>query len=417
MPDVARFRLDDVTPIDDPTSESGRVWVFPHGLGQDGVPFVMRGSDPPHKTRGRHSHHGDVVYFYAAGEHHVEGEGIYRAGDVRWCRAGTVYGPETTGPAGGSWWIVSAANPVPIDARDVETAPSQAVRQGDDPARFAAPFDWSAIDAAVLRSGAAIVEGLLDAEARARLDREIDEQLAHHARGGLPESGSGLYDTFLGHRTRRLHGLAAKLASGAALIAHSEITAWAGRMLGPGGHSILLNAGELIEIGPGEPAQLLHRDTDSWPLLAIGGDPVVVNAILALDAFTLETGATHVAIGSHAWERARQAGPSELSRATMRSGDALLFRGDVLHGGGANGTADRRRRGISLSYCVGWLRPVENSWLNVPPSVAATLPRRAQELLGYAVHDATSVGGGVLGQFEMGDPRDLLAPRERASGA
>jgi hypothetical protein len=36
------------------------------------------------------------------------------------------------------------------------------------------------------------------------------------------------------------------------------------------------------------------------------------------------------------------------------------------------------------------------------------LPRQAQELLGYAVHDAIASGGGYLGAVDLRDPTDML---------
>jgi hypothetical protein len=45
----------------------------------------------------------------------------------------------------------------------------------------------------------------------------------------------------------------------------------------------------------------------------------------------------------------------------------------------------------------------------VPPEVARTLPRRAQEVLGYAVHDAIASQGGYLGMVALRDPVELLA--------
>ena len=46
--------------------------------------------------------------------------------------------------------------------------------------------------------------------------------------------------------------------------------------------------------------------------------------------------------------------------------------------------------------CVGWLRTEENQFLATPLEVIRTLPRRAQELLGYGAHDAIMSGGGYL---------------------
>ena len=45
-------------------------------------------------------------------------------------------------------------------------------------------------------------------------------------------------------------------------------------------------------------------------------------------------------------------------------------------------------------------------------AVAAKLPRCAQELLGYAVHDSIPRGGGYLGMVRMQDPVELLTRGE-----
>ena len=47
---------------------------------------------------------------------------------------------------------------------------------------------------------------------------------------------------------------------------------------------MLLNAAELIQIGAGEPGQYLLRDSDSWPLVPLGDQPIIVNALIALDS-------------------------------------------------------------------------------------------------------------------------------------
>ena len=272
---------------------------------------------------------------------------------------------------------------------------------------FDAGGSWDAVDAAVLDDGAAIVRGVISPELVAELNADIDDLLTERPGIGLPATGSGLYDSFLGHRTVRLHCLAARFPSAVHLLDDDAIYGWAERLLAPVCASPLLNTGELIEIGPGEPAQFPHRDTDLWLPLPIGGDPYMVNAIVALTPFTADNGATHVTLGSHRWERTRPLGGDETLQAELEPGDAVLFRGDILHGGGANST-DAPRRGISLSYCAGWLRTVENHQLNVPPAIAAGLPERVQALLAYRSHDASAAGGGVLGLYDNGDPAAAL---------
>jgi hypothetical protein len=63
---------------------------------------------------------------------------------------------------------------------------------------------------------------------------------------------------------------------------------------------------------------------------------------------------------------------------------------------------------VHISYVLGWLRTEENNYLAVPPKIAATLPRAAQEVLGYSPHDAVQSGGGYLGMLGLRDPVDLM---------
>jgi ectoine hydroxylase-related dioxygenase (phytanoyl-CoA dioxygenase family) len=274
--------------------------------------------------------------------------------------------------------------------------------------RFSRPYDWEGIDHAVRTVGGVIAEGLLDPAELAPLNGEIDDYLRiHGAKGAAPTTGSRDYDKFLGHKTLRLHGLIEKMPTSADLIGRPELVEWAERLMAPVADTVQLNAGELIEIQPGEPAQFLHRDSDSWPQIPLGPDPVIVNALVALDPCTPENGATHIASGSWQWERDRKAQPHEFVRAVMHAGDAVLFRGDLLHGGGEN-ASDARRRILSISYCAGWLRPVENSFLNLSRETVSGLDPKLQAVLGYATHDASKQRGGMLGLYENGDPRRAL---------
>jgi ectoine hydroxylase-related dioxygenase (phytanoyl-CoA dioxygenase family) len=98
--------------------------------------------------------------------------------------------------------------------------------------------------------------------------------------------------------------------------------------------------------------------------------------------------------------------------AELPVGGAVLYYGSTIHFAGANTTTDAWRRGVHVSYTLGWLRTEENNFLAVPPEVVATLSPEAQVILGYAVHDAIAEGGGYLGMVRMRDPRELLAEGE-----
>jgi len=127
---------------------------------------------------------------------------------------------------------------------------------------------------------------------------------------------------------------------------------------------------------------------------------------------TATSGATCVAPGSHLWDPARYPAQGEIAQAVMPAGSIVIYLGSTIHGGGANTTDDEWRRGVHLSYTLGWLRTEENNYLAVPPSVARELPRLCQEILGYSVHDAIDMAGGYLGALHLRDPVELLASGE-----
>lgn len=271
-----------------------------------------------------------------------------------------------------------------------------------------APFDWQQVQADVAEVGGVIARRLFSTQQVSQFNRETDAYLAGHPTAGRPRSGSNTYDEFLGHHTVRLQGLIEKIPSAREWIGRPELVAWAQGSMQPVTTSILLNAAELIQIEPGEPRQYLHRDSDSWPIAAVGDTPIVMNALIALDPFTEDNGATHVVPYSWQWERSRRAKPDEFTRAFMTPGDGLLFRGDILHSGGAN-QSPTARRGLSITYCAGWLRPVENSFLNLSRQTAASLDPVLQTLAGYRKYDGSDHQGGLLGLFENSDPEAALS--------
>lgn len=270
---------------------------------------------------------------------------------------------------------------------------------------FTQPYPWDAIDHATQSTGAAILKGVLAPSLLQSLNDEVDIFLAS-SHLGLPDSGSDSYDSFLGHNTIRIQGLIEKFASSASIIGNADMVNWARRVMGPLAGDILLNAGELIEIKPGEPRQQAHRDSDSWPI-PLTPHPFIVNAIYALDDFTAENGATWMAPGSWEWPKDRRAEPTDYVRAIMERGDAIIFRGDLIHRGGAN-DSDSPRRGMSISYCVGWLRTVENTFMNHSLDTVRGQSDLIKALLGFGAYDGEEQRTGLLGLYENGHPGHYL---------
>jgi ectoine hydroxylase-related dioxygenase (phytanoyl-CoA dioxygenase family) len=85
----------------------------------------------------------------------------------------------------------------------------------------------------------------------------------------------------------------------------------------------------------------------------------------------------------------------------MARGSVLIWDGALWHGGGANRT-DRRRTGIAMNYCAGFIRQQENQQLGVPPETARAFPPRLQELMGYGVYR------GLIGHIDKHSPAQLL---------
>ncbi|MBM4243493.1 MAG: mitomycin antibiotic biosynthesis protein [Deltaproteobacteria bacterium] len=284
--------------------------------------------------------------------------------------------------------------------------------------RFPRHADPDAVQAALRDDGAAIVEGLLDADVVARVNDEVEAAVA--AAGAQPPMFNPVLEAFHGGQTRQVAGVAGISRTFATdVMCAPLLLALADRVLLPACARYQLNIGHLLQRGPGAEDQWLHRDEAVWSdVPRTGGVELQLASVIAFVDFTRDNGATRLVPGSHRWpdralspaEQMVQQPPSAdaIAYAEMPAGSAVVYTGGVIHAGGAN-TTTIPRRGAHLSYCLGWLRTEENNYLAVPPAKAATLPRQAQELLGYAVYDAIPRGGGYLGMVRLQDPVDLLA--------
>ena len=111
-------------------------------------------------------------------------------------------------------------------------------------------------------------------------------------------------NSFEGFSTQRVYALFAKTRMFDAAATHPLLLGVLDQVLG----HYQLSAQVGICIGPGEQAQVLHRDDAIYPVPE-PHPPLVVNTMWPLDEFTAENGATRFIAGSHRWEPGSTAGP------------------------------------------------------------------------------------------------------------
>ena len=227
--------------------------------------------------------------------------------------------------------------------------------------------------AAQLREdGFAIVRRALPGRSLAALDDELAPRFAR-----TPHS-DGL---FSGATTKRFQGLLKRSRGASALVQHDAISKVVDSILLPFADTVQLNLTQAIELHPGAPAQVPHRDQEMWQGEK-GRIEYLVNVMWPLTPFTAENGGTMVWPGSHLRQEERRPPAGQAITAELVPGDALLFLGSTLHCAGANRTL-AARRGIVVGYCLGWLKPCENMWLTYPPEVARAFPPALRALIGY----------------------------------
>lgn len=260
-----------------------------------------------------------------------------------------------------------------------------------NPASLAAVSETTTVSRQLMQDGYTILRSAVPAGLIAQIADDLDPRYSAtpHCKGG-----------FYGTRTKRFGRLLIRSPHMADLVMHPEILALAETGLGHWCDRIQLNLTQAIELHPGALAQLPHRDQDMWQG-AIGEVEYLFNVMWPLTAFTEANGATVI------WPRSHGTGalvekPAEVPIvAEAEPGDAIIFLGSTLHGAGANGS-NGVRRGIIISYCLGWLKPYENQWLAYPPEIARDFPPALAALAGYAQHRPN------LGNFEGQCPSVLF---------
>jgi ectoine hydroxylase-related dioxygenase (phytanoyl-CoA dioxygenase family) len=246
----------------------------------------------------------------------------------------------------------------------------------------------------LVSQGWCIVRDAVPSAAVARLDRDLSGDFAAtlFCQGG-----------FYGTRTKRFGRLLSRSDHAAAFVAHRPILDIVETVLGPWCDTIQLNLTQAIALHPGALPQLPHRDQDLWRG-SIGETEYLINVMWPFTDYRADNGATLIWPGSHGRAALGDPPASDPVIATMAPGDALLFLGSTLHGAGGN-ESNSIRRGMIVSYCLGWLKPYENQWLAYPPPVARHFAPEVAGLVGYRQHRPN------LGNYEGQCPSILLEDR------
>jgi hypothetical protein len=264
------------------------------------------------------------------------------------------------------------------------------------------------------REGWCVLDQAVDSSLIAALEAELDSRLS----ATPPCEG-----VFYGARTKRFGSLLKRSNLVERLVMHPLVLGIAERMLLPWCERIALNLTQAIEIHPGALPQFPHRDQDMWPGPK-GTLEYLVNVMWPLTPFMVENGGTRLWSRSHEEQEETSFEEADAVVPAVRPGDALLFLGSTLHGGGGNLTS-QPRRGIIVSYCLGWLKPFELQWLVYPPEIARCFCPELASLVGYAQHRPNL--GNVEGQCPsvlLGDivpeyigAKDALRPDQAVAAA
>jgi hypothetical protein len=241
------------------------------------------------------------------------------------------------------------------------------------------------------RDGVVVVDRVVGPAVMDRVREELAPWLAATPTG---------HDDFSGRRTRRTGALIARSPACRDLVTHPLVTGTVGCALAHA-TNFQLHLTQVIAIGPGEPAQMIHRDQWAYDFFPFPkGYEVQCNTIWALTDFTERNGATRVIPGSNKLDDGLRFTEADTEPAEMAKGSVLFYTGSLYHGGGANHSNDTRC-GINITYNLAWLRQEENQYLATPLELARTLPVDLLRLMGYA-----------RGAYALGYVGDSLDPIE-----
>ncbi|WP_433663336.1 phytanoyl-CoA dioxygenase family protein [Nocardia sp. CA-128927] len=241
--------------------------------------------------------------------------------------------------------------------------------------------------AAVRRDGYVILPDLLSPHELDEIREAVAPLLVRRGR-----------NQFEGPTTQRVYSVLNKTRTCDRIADHPRVLALLDRMFLP---NYLLSMLQVINILPGEQAQMLHTDDGFYPLprprAALGAA-----TIWAIDDFTADNGATDIIPRSHLWGH-RMPEQAEREPVVMKAGSCVFFVGTLWHGGGANRTQNPRLA-LTAQYCEPWLRPQEAFTLSTTRDTVRAVSEDIRRMLGYSIHPP------FIGQVDGMHPKRLLEP-------
>ncbi len=268
------------------------------------------------------------------------------------------------------------------------------------------PVDHSVLSAWLQGRTFADLKSQYDREGYLVFEKVMDAAEIERVRDALqPYLNKPGRNNFEGYKSHRVYSLLAKSPEVFSdMVSHPLALAFAEADLGD---SCLLTSLLAINLQPGETVQPWHHD--DFDIFVPRPRPAYgLSSFWAIDETTAENGATEIIPGSHLWGAEDQPGGllsnfetvsqdvtvaagedpqphPDAIKVMLPAGSLMIAKGTLIHRGGANQSADNRLI-VTPQYCVGWARQLENMMAAVPRSIAATLPKRTRELMGYNIH-------------------------------
>ena len=255
--------------------------------------------------------------------------------------------------------------------------------------------------AVIDQDGGLVIEGMFPERAINQLREDVLAASKAIEPGAATQGLGEMGKVFTGNNTIRFSGVGKISSAYFELLDNPLYAALADQVLLPICGSYWVNTAQVMLIGPNSEAQMLHRDCGNWDYVSKTNWPhspeVTLSAMIALDEITEVLGATRVIPGSHKWANWEDEGtPEQTVPAEMKPGDALVYTGKVIHGGGANQTADQWRNAMHLSFVAGWLTPEESSPIDYSDDDLKGCSPRVQRLLGHRSYNPAPHHGGGL---------------------